>query len=70
MNNKASRFRKKLFRINRTVLIDQDPSKLSYLINLNEERLNENRYIKTKDNMTTTAQAYWLSELAQKGIKE
>jgi hypothetical protein len=49
--------------------MDTDPSKLSYLLNLYEDSLNKQRYLKSKKTMASAAVAFQLSEWAQKGIK-
>ena len=69
MNSKSVRLKKKLFEANRSVVMDTDPSKLSYLLNLYEDSLNKQRYSKSKKTMASAAVAFQLSEWAQKGIK-
>ena len=69
MNSKSVRLKKKLFQANRSVVMDTDPGKLSYLLNLYEDSLNKQRYLKSKKTMTSSAEAFQLSEWAQKGIK-
>lgn len=69
MNSKSSRLRKKFFRANRTVVEDRDPAKMSFLLNLCEESLNKQRYIGSKKDFSNRASAFFLSELAQKGVE-
>jgi hypothetical protein len=69
MNSKSARLRRKFFRANRAVVEDRDPGKMSFLLNLYEEELNKQRYINSKKDFSSRASAFFLSELAQKGVE-
>lgn len=67
MNNKYSVLKKRHIKINQAVFNDADLTKLGYLINLNENKLNKSRVVTKKSRDMGTP--YWLHEFAQKNIK-